>query len=186
MEEIDKNSIVYHRDVVELVTVAVRYCAYLEEPVADYPRTEFVDTLLKLLPLLYLKGMLLPDIDSDESVDLSDVVTEENYNIVRNNVACVMGEHDDYLDVFVDDMKYSDTPILMTVSENLADIYQDLKNFVVLYKDGTEETMTEAIAQCRQNFKYYWGQRVANVMRALHDVRFVALDGEDAEADTFQ
>lgn len=179
MEEKDKNPIVYHHDVVELVTVAVQYCLYLETSVQEAIRTEFVDTMLKLLPLLYLKGTMLPCIDSDEEVELQDVVTEENYDIVRTNVAYVMGEHDDYLDVFMEDMKYSDTPILTTVSENLADIYQDLKNFVSLYKDGVGDTMQEAIAQCARNFRYYWGQRVANVLRALHDVRYMAMEEDD-------
>ena len=41
-----------------------------------------------------------------------------------------MGEKDDYLEVFNDDIEYSDQPITEFVSENLADKYQDIKNFV--------------------------------------------------------
>ena len=36
-----------------------------------------------------------------------------------------MGDKDDYLDVFVQDMVYSDQPIKKSISEDLADIYQD-------------------------------------------------------------
>ena len=34
-----------------------------------------------------------------------------------------MGDKDDYLDVFVQDMVYSDQPIKKSISEDLADIY---------------------------------------------------------------
>ncbi len=166
-----EQSLVLQHDVLEFLTVAVQYCAYVESA-EQRERNEFVETMLKLLPLLYLKGMLLTPFDMNDEVELEDAVTEENYDIVRTNISYVMGEQDDYLDVFVEDMKYSDTPILTTVSENLADVYQDLKNFCVAMRSESDELMTEAVAQCRQNFEHYWGQRLVNVMRALHDVRF--------------
>ena len=128
----------YQRDILEFVTVAVQYCAYLEDS-EGRSREEFVDTMSKLLPLLYLKGSLLPQYETYSDNMLSDYVTEENYDIIRNNIAYIMADKDDYLDVFVDDMKYSDEPILMTISENLADIYQDIKNFAYIYKQGVED-----------------------------------------------
>ncbi|MBQ9176934.1 MAG: DUF5063 domain-containing protein [Bacteroidaceae bacterium] len=162
---------IYHKDVMELLTVAVEYCAYLEQ--ADqHDRYELLDTMSKLLPLLYLKGTMLPEYESLSDDMPADYVTEENYNIIRTNIAYVMGEQDDYLDVFVEDMRYSDTPILMTISENLADIYQDLKNFAYIYKIGVEDQMMAAIEQCKQNFKTDWGQKLANVLRAIHEVKY--------------
>jgi len=166
----EEKSPVYQHEVIEFVTVAVQYCAYLEQTESK-SRNEFVDTILKILPLLYLKGALLPQFESlsDEGI-YNDFVSEENYDIIRNNIAFILGEKDDYLDVFMEDMKYSDTPILTTISENLADIYQDLKNFACAFKDGNEESMMSAIVDCKENFKNYWGQKLTNVMRALHEV----------------
>ena len=161
--------------VIEFLTVAVEYCLFLES--ADQrTREEFVSTALKLLPLLYQKGSLLPETDDIYDDAPSDFVTEENYNIVRNNIAFVMGSHDDFLDVFVEDMRYSDQPVLCTVSEHLADIYQDLKILVSAYWDGTDSTRQSALAECRDNFIHYWGQRLVNVMRPLHDVCYNATD----------
>ena len=157
----------YQRDILEFVTVAVQYCAYLEDT-EERSRESFVDTMSKLLPLLYLKGSLLPQYETYADNMLSDYVTEENYDIVRNNIAYIMADKDDYLDVFVDDMKYSDEPILMTISENLADIYQDIKNFVYIYKQGVEDEMMSALEQCNQYFKTEWGQKLVNVLRAIH------------------
>lgn len=179
----DNNSSVYERDILELVTVAVEFCAYVENA-AEKDRNIFISTMQKLLPLLYLKGVLAPKYELTEECDadsLSSFVSMENYDIVRNNVAFVMGEYDSFLDVFVEDMKYSDTPILSSVSENIADIYQDLKNFVCAYKDGTEEMRYDAIVMCKSNFEHYWGQRLVNVLRALHEINYGERINEDED-----
>lgn len=179
----DNNSSVYERDILELVTVAVEFCAYVENA-AEKDRKIFISTMQKLLPLLYLKGVLAPKYELTEECDadsLSSFVSMENYDIVRNNVAFVMGEYDSFLDVFVEDMKYSDTPILSSVSENIADIYQDLKNFVCAYKDGTEEMRYDAIVMCKSNFENYWGQRLVNVLRALHEINYGEKINEDED-----
>lgn len=179
----DNNSSVYERDILELVTVAVEFCAYVENA-AEKDRKIFISTMQKLLPLLYLKGVLAPKYELTEECDadsLSSFVSMENYDIVRNNVEFVMGEYDSFLDVFVEDMKYSDTPILSSVSENIADIYQDLKNFVCAYKDGTEEMRFDAIVMCKSNFENYWGQRLVNVLRALHEINYGERINEDED-----
>ena len=168
----------YQRDILEFVTVAAQYCAYLEDS-EGRSREEFIDTMSKLLPLLYLKGSLLPQYETYSDNMLSDYVTEENYDIIRNNIAFIMADKDDYLDVFVDDMKYSDEPILMTISENLADIYQDIKNFAYIYKQGVEDEMMSALEQCNQNFKTEWGQKLVNVLRAIHEVKYSLTDIDD-------
>lgn len=171
--KMEDKSPVYSRDVMELVTVAVEYCAFLENT-EEKTRMNFVDTLMKLMPLLYLKAALLPKYEVlDDEYYAEDYVTEENYNIVRANISIIMGEKDDYLDVFMEDMKYSETPILATVSENLADIYQELKSFVMAYKNATdEEQMMNALAEVKDAFQFSWGQKLVNVQRALHEVRY--------------
>ena len=62
----EEKSPVYSRDVMELVTVAVEYCAFLEKT-EERTRMDFVDTMMKLLPLLYLKAALLPKYETSAS-----------------------------------------------------------------------------------------------------------------------
>lgn len=162
---------IYSRDTLEFVTVAAELCAYLEQS-AGRSRLAFVDTLLKILPLLYLKASVLNFPEENEDVYLEELVTETDYEYVRGVVAVVMGEQDDYLDVFVRDMKYSDTPIIKTISEDVADIYQALRNFVGIYKEGFDESMYAALMEVLDNFRFYWGQTLVNTLRALHDVRY--------------
>lgn len=166
----------YGRDVMEFVTVAVQYCSLLENITAEN-RMEFCDTLLKIASLLYLKASLMPKFAILDDYNEEDFVTEDDYNYVRNSIAFIMKEKDDYLDVFVEDMKYSDTPILCTVSETLADVYQEVRNFALRYKNvASEQQMMDALAVCKEEFEYSWGQKLVNVMRALHEARYSEVD----------
>jgi hypothetical protein len=69
-------------------------------------------------------------------------------------------------------MNYSATPVRKCISEDLADIYQALKNFVQSYRSGLDEVMTEAVAVCAEGFRTYWGQTLTNTLRAIHNVRY--------------
>ena len=82
----------------------------------------------------------------------------------------MLGANDDYLDTFVDEMKYSDKPILKTISEDLADVYQDIGNFLSAYQTENEEVMFVAVAKVVKSFTEYWGGRLLSAMRALHEV----------------
>jgi len=177
-----RSDIIFDRNVVEFVTVAAEFCGYLERS-EGVSRCEFTDTLLKLLPLLYLKGIMLPECKRiDEEDELEHFVTEDEYEVLRLTMADVMGSLDDYLDVFVADMKYSDIPIRKTISEDLADIWQDIKNFICLFRTGVNQTMNDALVECRENFANYWGQTLVNMLRALHEVKYNLDEDEKTEA----
>ena len=178
--EIQSNSVLSDKNVVEFTTVAVEFSHFVENA-RSKSREDFVSLALKLLPLLYLKATLLPHYDTEEEFELENCVTEDDYALIRHQVAAVMGSQDDYLDGFVQDMKYSDKPILRTISEDMADIYQDIRNFTEVFRQGFEETMRESVAAVQQNFELYWGQSLVNTMRALHDVYYNQHINEDEE-----
>lgn len=166
-----KTNAVYDRNTVEFVTVALEYCTFVEKA-SQMEVFDFVDKATKILPLLYLKAALLPEVEVDDMFDPELYVTESMYDTVRTGVASLLGEHDTYLDTFRPDMAYSETPIAAFISEDLADVYQDVGNFVSLFRQGNEEVMQEAVALCRTNFCNYWGQRLLNALKALHDLRY--------------
>ena len=129
------NEEIYSKDVIEFVTVATEFCVRAEQA-SESQLQDFVPAMLKILPLLYLKAMILMDSVSPADEEVEQLVTEADYDFVRSNIAALLGSHDDYLDVFMEDMKYSDRPIRKTISEDLADIYQDLRNFVAVFRQG--------------------------------------------------
>ena len=171
---------IFEKNVIEFVTVAAEFCAFLERT-DSMKRITFVDTSLKILPLLYLKASMLPECETIGDEAPETYVTEEMYEILRINLAELMGEQDDYLEVFVADMAYSDQPIKKNISEDLADIYQDIRDFIFVFQLGLNETMNDSLAICQENFKTHWGQKLVNTLRALHDAKYNQPNGDDEE-----
>jgi hypothetical protein len=177
-----KNNILYSKNTLEFVTVAVEFCALLENT-KKYTLKSFIDKAIKLLPLLYLKTTLLEDIETDDTEEFENesenFIDEETYEVVRLRMADLLGGYDTFLDTFHPDIKYSDTPIAVTISENLADVYQDIGNFAAQFRQENESVMQKALIICEENFKLYWGQKLLNVLKALHVVKFNDLDITD-------
>lgn len=165
---------VYQQPAIEFVTVAVQLCLYLEQ-VEGLEKSEFVEKMLCLLPLLYLKARLLPKATEELDGFPERFVSEQEYEDIRQKVAQCMGADDTYLEVFVEDMRYSDEPITAFVSENIADIYQEVKDLACNYQTRDEAVMNDALVNCIEAFEQHWGQKLLNVLRPLHAV---ACEGE--------
>ncbi|MDR2147806.1 MAG: DUF5063 domain-containing protein [Tannerella sp.] len=174
-----KDNILYSKNTLEFVTVAVEFCAFLENT-AKYELIPFIDKAVRLLPLLYLKTTLLDITETSEKEEFEDApenfIDEETYEVVRLRIADLLGEYDTFLDTFHPDIRYSDTPIVVTVSENLADMYQDIGNFAAQFRQENEEVMKKSLILCEENFRLYWGQKLLNALKALHVVRFNEID----------
>lgn len=168
---------VYNRDILEFAAAALEFCTWMEHEAVS-GRTRFVKRATKLLPLLYLKTSLLPDMPESDD-EGAHFITEETYDLLRTRIAGLLGEYDTFLDTFSPDMPYSDTPVAAFISENLADIYQALGNFVYLFRQGDENTMFQALSACTAAFRQYWGQSLLNALKALHAIRY----DDDMQAD---
>ncbi len=166
MTELSKHY-VYQQDVIEFVTVAAQTCLFLEHT-SELERADFLTKTTRLLPLLYLKTTMLTEPAPELDGYVERFVTEEDYNYVRSGVQNLLGTDDAYLEVFMDDMRYSDEPITAFISENLADVYQELKDMAANYQTANEEVMNDALLACLEAFREHWGQKLLNVLRALH------------------
>lgn len=163
--------IVYSPAVIEFVTVVAETCIFLENA-TEQTRDEFIDRSVKLLPMLYLKASL---VKSPEPVfdDIPErFVSEEDYLFVKEQVEQLLGADDSYLEVFHPDMALSDTPIAAFISEDLADIYQEIKDFAANYQTLETENMNDALVNCIEAFRLHWGQKTLNALRALHSIRY--------------
>ena len=163
--------IVYSSKVIEFVTVAAETCLFLEHA-DEFTKTDFVQKSIKILQLLYLNTSLLgiPEPVFDDIPER--FVNEDDYQFVREQVERLLGTDDSYLEVFHPDMALSDTPIVAFVSENLADIYQEMKDFAANYQLGDIDIMNDALVACLEAFGEHWGQKLLNALRALHAYRY--------------
>ncbi len=174
---------VYEKNVIEFVTVVNEYCGFVEK--ADsFSKRNFISKAQKLLPLLYLKASLLPDVESMQDEENEKFVTEGDYHMIYHTIHEKLGEDDDYLEVFDPMMQESEGPIPQSIAENFSDIYQDIKDFVMVYRVGTIEVMNDALWELNMGFANDWGQKLVNVIRAIHMVQFKKDDESDAQGNT--
>jgi hypothetical protein len=158
---------VYSRNVVDFVAVANEFCKYAEHA-SELKGDELLKILQRILPLMYLKASLLPALNPFFEDGNEKFVTEEDWIGLNDILKEKFGTANDYLEVFDDKISETDGPVLSNISENMADIYQDIKDFLLLYQTGTEEVMNDAVWECRMNFENFWGQKLVNAMRAIH------------------
>lgn len=180
-----ESQVIFSKNAVEFVTVAAEYCAFLERA-EGMPRNQFVAIMLKMLPLLYIKASMLPQVEPMADEAPETYVTEEIYEVLRINIADILAEKDDYLEVFLPEMAYSDTPIKKNISEDLADIYQDIKDFIFVFRLGFNETMNDSLYIVKESFGQIWGQKLVNTLRALHDVYYNLPDDEEEDPQNHQ
>ncbi len=183
MQEDFDNNIVFSQNITEFVTVAGEYCSFVENTLR-FSKKDFLDKARKLLPLVYLKGSLLPDFESIFQDGNEKFVTEEEWGYIQGVVKKKLGFHDEYREIFDPLTHEQEEQSVASISDNLADIYQDLKNFIILYNVGTEEIMNDALWECQLNFEEFWGQRILSALKAIHNVFFGDEDLEEEQNDS--
>jgi hypothetical protein len=159
----------YDEATIAFVTAAAQTCLLIEKS-NEHERGEWREQMLRLLPVLYLRARLLNQEEEMEDEEPQRFVTEEDYNFALVGIRELIGSDDAYLDVFVDQGVYTDEVQTAYISEQLADIYQELKDLAAGFQTGNETVMHDAVIVCREAFKEHWGQKVLAVMRALHAI----------------
>jgi hypothetical protein len=170
-EEELPNHIVYSQPVIDFVTVAAEYCLLLEHS-SEESKVDFVKKAPKIISLLYLKTAILDLPESAFDDDPERFVTEEDYLFIKTQIEQLLGADDSFLEVFHPDMALSDTPIASFISENLADVYQELKDFIANYQIADQDIMNDALLACLEAFAEHWGQKSLNALKALHALRY--------------
>lgn len=170
---------VYSHAVIEFAAVANEYCKYAEHA-SELKGQEMLGILQRILPLLYLKASLLPALEPVFEDGNEKIVTEADWNRVHETIRDKLGSADDFAAGMSDIVDEADIPVPVTMSENLADIYQDIKDFIILYQTGTNEVMNDAVWECRMNFENIWGEKLLNTLRAVHKFLYSGREIETA------
>ena len=156
---------------ITFIALCNEYCQAIEAAPATETR-EFVNSMLGLLPRIYITARAL---EADGALDegyIDQALEEDSYNTIAQGLQATMGEDDTFLEVFEEDMKYSDTPVASAVSELLADLFQVFYNFIATVREAPDDVVASAIAAVKEEFEMYWAQTLCNVMRPLNAIYF--------------
>ena len=153
------------------IALCNEYCGEIENAPLD-DKDAFVNKMIHLLPRIYISAIDLKVDDAlvDDGPFLEGIMEEDYYDATRRRLETLIGADDTYLEVFEEDMKYSDTPIAASISENLTDIFQVLYNFIEMVKTSPMPLINSAIVAVKEDFRTYWSQILCNVMRALNHI----------------
>lgn len=152
------------------------YCHALENA-REAERDDFTAEMLRLLPRIYISATDLtadPTLLDEPYID--NQLEEDYYEAIRRNIENLYGPDDTYLEVFEEDMKYSDTPIAASVSEGLTDLFQVFYNFLHTVDDAPDELILQALAAVKDDFAAYWSSILCNLLRPLNHLRFNSPD----------
>ena len=156
------------KSVLEMITVAHEFCLFMEK-VDSYSQEDILDYFQKIIPLLYLKGSLLPTIKVADDSYVERYVTAETWEIIFNELRNKLKPHDNY---WV--LEYSDDTeaTKANIADNLTDVYQDLKDFVILYTKNTQTARENATYECKIHFETHWGVRLLSALKAIHMLKY--------------
>lgn len=84
----------------------------------------------------------------------------------------LLGPDDTYLEVFHQDMKYSDTPIAASIAEGVSDLFQVFYNFLETVRDATEDVVSGAVMAVADDFANYWSAILCNLLRAVNNIKY--------------
>lgn len=165
MEQHSEN-ILSQKSIQEMIMVANEYCHFIEEA-ETHSKDIIVSILQKLMPLLYLKGALLPTVQVSNPDANMHFVTEEEWFHVHQTLLNKFGEDDavSFQDV---ETNGSDDSAAQSISEDLADIYQDMKDCIKLLQINTKDAQENAISELQQLFVEHWGLRVCRIQYSIH------------------
>lgn len=174
----DNKTEIYSKNAIEFITVGREFLAFCNSKTKG-GRDGFAQTSLKLLSLLYLKALTVPDIESESQEEIEKYVSEENWALIKHNVENKLDDWDDIVKLQDASMMNSTDFINVSLSELFADIYQDVGDLIGAYQLGNETTMHNALFTCMSNFKSYWGMRLIKIQETLHQKIMIESENEE-------
>lgn len=162
----------YSLNVLELIRIAHEYCLFAERT-DTLEKAEILDIFPKIGALLYLKGSMLPVVEVDNPEANERFVTEEEWEAIFNLFRERLAETDEFYHVDLENRSH-DEPVKASLAENFADIYQDLKDFLLLYQKHSRDAKQNAVAECKKLFENRWGAKVLSSLRYIHFLKYPA------------
>ncbi len=166
MQDNHNEDFVESRPVIEMLTVANEYCLFFEQA-EKYDVADILEYFRKIAPLLYLKGSTLPEASAGDDAFSERFVTEEQWEAIFKALRSKFGDKDLYYSL---DHNYDSQQ--SSLADNMADIYQDMKDFVMLFQKNILHARPSAVAQIRDLMAHHWGPILINALGATHQIVF--------------
>jgi len=159
IENQDNNPVDYEiiesKQIFEILTIAKEYIEFISK-IDKTDAIIIINYLHKLLPLLYLKCSLIPDVKVEDNSSDERYVVEEEYEILYQKIKekFLVLKHNSF--------------DINNVAETLTDLYQDLKDFTLLYTTNKYNSQVCSIYNIKQWFIHRFGLNIIELIKNFH------------------
>lgn len=174
-ENIDEAA--YSIPVIDMLKVANEYCLFIEG-IEKFPSDQVLPFIQKLAPMLYLKGSLLPEVFAEDPDVNERFVTAEQWETTFGVLREKFVDTDEFWMLDLEGPDETD-PIKASISELLTDIYQDMKDFVLLYQKEGRAAKQNAASECKHLFLTHWGIRLIDILKVIHSRKSSSLPTQE-------
>lgn len=177
IQEYNGNAMIYDAVFIDFTTIGVAFASLVEH---ERDPKQFIHKALDILPRLYALTRQLPEYSYDPMEDYVETFVDElTYEHLRARMADLLGEEDNFLTAESREADYSDRVELKTISEYLADVYQNVGDLLGLVRNENEVAIPLGIGRLKSYFAEYWGRHLLLALTALHSLS--AQRGEEDE-----
>jgi len=174
------HNFVYSSELVAFVKAANACCTYLEELKGSEGR-DFITESLKHLSSVYTTFLNIGETEPVMESGLEPKVSEQEWSTLFQRVSMILGPYNDMLRMVGEEEFDQSELVNHTVSEDLADLYQELRDFTASYSLGMEELMNDAAWDLKIRFNEHWGTKLLRALQALHELLVSGVDPTEKE-----
>jgi Domain of unknown function (DUF5063) len=153
-------------EVKEYLESARLYCEFIESTI-EIDSTDFLKGVRMLLLTLYQKALFLPLYDGDSNEDTDDLLGDNYYKVVKL-IGKKVGKTDFYLHMFDPTNSSDEKPVGGSLTDDLGDIYRDLKRALLQLDTNSEVAKEDALWSLHFLFRIHYGEHIMNGLYAIH------------------
>ena len=148
-----------NKNLQNFVTSAKEYISWVESN--NSRKNKDMETVNELLLALYSNAFKLQYHPNADAIENNSIDHKEWVKIRKSFNGLPI---DEYQQIF-DPLDLSDkTPVTSSLSDDLADIYRDIKPALLAYEKGETEKAEDDL---RRNFEIHWGQHAISALKAI-------------------
>ncbi len=166
---------VYSSEMVEFVKAANGCCTFLEQLNGTEGRAFIIESV-KHLSTVYSTFINTGESEPVLESPGEPTVTEQEWSVLFQRISMILGPHNDILRMAEEGEFDRSELVNHTISEDLADLYQELRNFTSIYSLGMVELMNDAAWELKERFGEHWGAKLLHALRALHELYVSGVD----------
>ncbi len=168
----------YDPNIIEVVKTGNEFCKLVENPNQNDTPT-FVKNTLQSASRLYTASLAVAPPDDLPEETTQKFVAEADWVYIENATREKLGENNRLVDLR--EPEHPEETTETEISECLADVYQTIKDFILLYELDYDNAMLAGIKEYLDLFRYHTGHRLLLIMSELHDLAFNVDDLEEAQ-----